>query len=147
MKLWIAQGFGVGRIPMAPGTFGSVAGVLWFGLLLGTANLWLFAAGWKQCSARRGLAGAAMLALAAVSAAALPAVRNGLMFGRWSSGSGGWTAIYLGITPDAPGTFFYTDRNLAAAKRVSAAEDQSAALAAMSRRASDSSRAGFPSVP
>ena len=45
MKLWIAQGFGVGRIPVAPGTFGSVAGVLWFGLLLGTASLWLFAAG------------------------------------------------------------------------------------------------------
>ena len=45
MKLWIAQGFGVGRIPVAPGTFGSVAGVLWFGLLLGTGNLWLFAAG------------------------------------------------------------------------------------------------------
>ena len=45
MKLWIAQGFGVGRIPVAPGTFGSVAGVLWFGLLLGTANLWLFTAG------------------------------------------------------------------------------------------------------
>lgn len=45
MKLWIAQGFGVGRIPVAPGTFGSVVGVLWFGLLLGTANLWLFTAG------------------------------------------------------------------------------------------------------
>jgi phosphatidylglycerophosphatase A len=45
VKLWIAQGFGVGRIPVAPGTFGSVAGVLWFGLLLGTGNLWLFAAG------------------------------------------------------------------------------------------------------
>ena len=24
--LWIAQGFGVGRIPFAPGTFGSVLG-------------------------------------------------------------------------------------------------------------------------
>src|ERR1035441_4298540 len=45
VKLWIAQGFGIGRIPVAPGTFGSVAGVLWFVLLLGTANLWLFAAG------------------------------------------------------------------------------------------------------
>ena len=45
MKLWIAQGFGVGRIPVAPGTFGSVVGVLWFGLLLATGNLWLFAAG------------------------------------------------------------------------------------------------------
>jgi phosphatidylglycerophosphatase A len=45
VKLWIAQGFGVGRIPVAPGTFGSVIGVLWFGLLLATGNLWLFTAG------------------------------------------------------------------------------------------------------
>jgi phosphatidylglycerophosphatase A len=45
VKLWIAQGFGIGRIPVAPGTFGSVAGVLWFVLLLGTGNLWLFTAG------------------------------------------------------------------------------------------------------
>ncbi len=45
MRLWIAQGFGVGRIPVAPGTFGSVAGVGWFALLLLTGKLWLFAAG------------------------------------------------------------------------------------------------------
>ena len=45
MKLWIAQGFGIGRIPVAPGTCGSLLGVLWFGLLLLTANPWLFAAG------------------------------------------------------------------------------------------------------
>ena len=45
MKLWIAQGFGVGRIPVAPGTFGSVVGVLWFALLLLSANLWVLAAG------------------------------------------------------------------------------------------------------
>ena len=45
MKLWLAQGFGVGRIPVAPGTFGSVVGVLWFGLLLAMGNLWLFTAG------------------------------------------------------------------------------------------------------
>jgi phosphatidylglycerophosphatase A len=30
MKLWIAQGFGVGRVPVAPGTFGSVLGLGWF---------------------------------------------------------------------------------------------------------------------
>ena len=89
--------------------------------------LWLLAAGWKQHSARRGLAGAVMLALAALAVAALPAVRNGLMFGRWSSGSGGWSAIYLGVTPDAPGTLFDTDRYLAAAQRVRQAGDQSAA--------------------
>jgi phosphatidylglycerophosphatase A len=45
MKLWIAQGFGVGRIPVAPGTFGSVVGVGWFALLLLTGNIWLFTAG------------------------------------------------------------------------------------------------------
>jgi phosphatidylglycerophosphatase A len=45
VRLWIAQGFGVGRIPVAPGTFGSVVGVGWFALLLLTGKLWLFAAG------------------------------------------------------------------------------------------------------
>ena len=45
MKLWIAQGFGVGRIPVAPGTFGSLVGMLWFGLLLMPHSLWFFAAG------------------------------------------------------------------------------------------------------
>ncbi len=43
--LWIAQGFGVGRIPVAPGTFGSLVGVLWFGLLLATGSLWVLALG------------------------------------------------------------------------------------------------------
>jgi len=43
--LWVAQGCGVGRIPVAPGTFGALVGVLWFGLLLMTGNLWLFATG------------------------------------------------------------------------------------------------------
>ena len=28
LKLWVAQGFGIGRIPVAPGTFGSVLGML-----------------------------------------------------------------------------------------------------------------------
>jgi len=40
VKLLIAQGLGVGRIPFAPGTFGSVLGLLWFGLLLAPGNLW-----------------------------------------------------------------------------------------------------------
>jgi phosphatidylglycerophosphatase A len=43
--LWIAQGFGVGRVPFAPGTFGSVVGLLWFALLLLPQNLWVFVAG------------------------------------------------------------------------------------------------------
>ena len=39
--LWIAQGFGVGRIPFAPGTFGSLVGLLWFAVLLSPGNPWL----------------------------------------------------------------------------------------------------------
>jgi phosphatidylglycerophosphatase A len=45
VKLWIAQGFGIGRIPFAPGTFGSLIGFLWFILLLASANLLLFLGG------------------------------------------------------------------------------------------------------
>lgn len=43
--LWLAQGFGIGRIPVAPGTFGSVVGLLWFGMLLLAGNLWGFLLG------------------------------------------------------------------------------------------------------
>jgi phosphatidylglycerophosphatase A len=43
--VWVAQGFGVGRIPFAPGTFGSIAGVLWTALLLAGGNMVLFHAG------------------------------------------------------------------------------------------------------
>ena len=43
--LWVAQGFGVGRIPVAPGTIGSVVGLGWFALLLLTGNFWLFLGG------------------------------------------------------------------------------------------------------
>jgi len=45
LLLWLAQGFGVGRIPVAPGTFGSVMGLGWFALLLMAGNLWLFLGG------------------------------------------------------------------------------------------------------
>jgi phosphatidylglycerophosphatase A len=34
MKLWIAQGFGVGRIAVAPGTFGSIVGLGWLAVLM-----------------------------------------------------------------------------------------------------------------
>jgi len=43
--LFLAQGFGVGRIPFAPGTLGSIVGVGWFALLLGTGNFWFYLAG------------------------------------------------------------------------------------------------------
>jgi len=45
VKLWIAEGFGVGRLPFAPGTFGSVLGVFWFWVLLLPGNTWVFVAG------------------------------------------------------------------------------------------------------
>jgi phosphatidylglycerophosphatase A len=41
--LWIAQGFGLGRIPYAPGTFGSALGFAWFLLLLAPGHFALFA--------------------------------------------------------------------------------------------------------
>lgn len=43
--LWIAQGFGVGRIPVAPGTFGSLVGIVWFWLLLLAGSLWILILG------------------------------------------------------------------------------------------------------
>ena len=43
--LWLAHGFGVGRIRWAPGTFGSLVGVLWFAILLATQTIWGFAGG------------------------------------------------------------------------------------------------------
>jgi phosphatidylglycerophosphatase A len=45
LLLWLAQGFGIGRVPKAPGTFGSIIGLLWFALLLLAGNLWLFLLG------------------------------------------------------------------------------------------------------
>ena len=43
--LLIAQGFGIGRIPAAPGTFGSILGIAWFALLLFTRHLWVVLGG------------------------------------------------------------------------------------------------------
>lgn len=45
MKLWIAQGFGIGRIPFAPGTFGSLLGVPWLAALLAAGDIRVFIAG------------------------------------------------------------------------------------------------------
>jgi phosphatidylglycerophosphatase A len=45
MILFIAQGFGVGRIPFAPGTFGSLVGLLWFAALLATRRYELYLLG------------------------------------------------------------------------------------------------------
>jgi phosphatidylglycerophosphatase A len=43
--LWLAQGFGIGRVPIMPGTFGSLLGILWTMILLATRNLWLYLIG------------------------------------------------------------------------------------------------------
>jgi phosphatidylglycerophosphatase A len=43
--VWLAQGFGVGRIPFAPGTFGSIVGLLWFYILLLPKNPVVFFVG------------------------------------------------------------------------------------------------------
>lgn len=45
LELWVAQGFGVGWIPFAPGTFGSVIGVLCFLALLATGSIWVYGLG------------------------------------------------------------------------------------------------------
>ena len=41
-KVWIAQGFGVGRLRYAPGTWGSLLGVAWTLLLLCSQSLWIY---------------------------------------------------------------------------------------------------------
>ena len=43
--LWLAQGFDVGRIPWAPGTFGSIVGLLWFAVLLVPGSLTIYLIG------------------------------------------------------------------------------------------------------
>ena len=45
LSLWLAQGFDIGRIPVAPGTFGSLVGVLWFASLLVPGSLLLYVLG------------------------------------------------------------------------------------------------------
>ena len=43
--LWLAHGFDVGRIRWAPGSFGSLVGLLWLAILLSTQNIWGFLGG------------------------------------------------------------------------------------------------------
>ena len=43
--VWVAQGFGIGRVPWAPGTFGSIVGVLWALTLIATKSVWGYVAG------------------------------------------------------------------------------------------------------
>jgi phosphatidylglycerophosphatase A len=43
--LWLAQGLGIGRVPVAPGTWGSLLGLAWFALLLLPGKPWVFIGG------------------------------------------------------------------------------------------------------
>lgn len=43
--VWVAQGFGSGRIPGAPGLFGSLLGMIWFLMLVQTDHIGLFFGG------------------------------------------------------------------------------------------------------
>jgi len=45
LVLWLAEGCGVGRLPLGPGTFGSVVGVSWTLALLATQNVWWYGLG------------------------------------------------------------------------------------------------------
>jgi phosphatidylglycerophosphatase A len=45
MILFVAQGFGVGRIYFAPGTFGSLVGLVWFAALMATKRYELYLLG------------------------------------------------------------------------------------------------------
>ena len=45
LTLFLAQGFGVGHIPVAPGTFGSLVGFLPVTLLLMPENFWFYLVG------------------------------------------------------------------------------------------------------
>lgn len=43
--VWVAEGFGIGRIPYAPGTFGTLLGFLWIGILMIPRNEWIYFGG------------------------------------------------------------------------------------------------------
>ena len=45
VRVFVAQGFGIGWIPFAPGTFGSLLGLVWFAMLVATGNFWAYLAG------------------------------------------------------------------------------------------------------
>jgi len=45
VRVFVAQGFGIGWIPFAPGTFGSFVGLVWFAMLVATGNFWAYLAG------------------------------------------------------------------------------------------------------
>ncbi len=62
--VWLAQGFGIGRVPFAPGTFGSILGLAWFAVSLSVRPIWVWTfANLLAISAAVWLSGAAEKAL------------------------------------------------------------------------------------
>ena len=62
--VWVAQGFGSGRLKPGPGTWGSIVGLVWFAGLVATGSSWGFFGGillsiplcaWICCEAERAL--------------------------------------------------------------------------------------------
>jgi phosphatidylglycerophosphatase A len=45
IRLCVARGLGIGLIPIAPGTFGSIIGLAWFAMLVATGDFWAYLAG------------------------------------------------------------------------------------------------------
>lgn len=43
--VWLAEGFGSGRLPRGPGTWGSLVGLGWFAVLLSAGSAWVAAVG------------------------------------------------------------------------------------------------------
>jgi phosphatidylglycerophosphatase A len=105
LVLWVAQGFGIGRIPFAPGTFGSVLGLLWMALLLCTGRLWLYACGclfgvaasiWFCGRAERILGETDPGSVVLDEVAAMP-----ICFAAWL-----WSVVWWNGEVPAPGYFF-----------------------------------------
>ncbi len=105
--VFIAEGFGLGRLPFAPGTFGSLLGVLWFLLLLSAGNWWLFmlgslaglaAAVWLCGVAEKELRRADPGSVVLDEIAALPLGFLGWMWVNFDAASlaGGWKLLLTG---------------------------------------------------
>jgi phosphatidylglycerophosphatase A len=45
VRLFVARGLGIGLIPVGPGTFGSLLGLVWFAMLIASGSFWAYLAG------------------------------------------------------------------------------------------------------
>jgi phosphatidylglycerophosphatase A len=100
LVLLAAQGFGVGRIPLAPGTFGTLLGLPWTWLLLAAGTPWLYllgtllglgAAVWIADAAEQILGRKDAASIVVDEYAALPLAFFG-WFLLWRLGNGRWPA-------------------------------------------------------